>query len=370
MVEPDFNEEPFDWGAYDQIAHFRGGRGGRARTFLIGFEQLAKGRRTPRIRVDATFAQRGAQPRLLRWQMQVQDFSITLNHDTGADTINAVIEAGQQRSTAVIETPDFAAGDVLAPIVTALHKAESLDANVASQLRSLVFGARYRFGPRPYAIAPIRTKPRRTYDRRRETYHPEGEHIPMILARAKSSDPEEWNKLKTGLRAFGVESGLFKSVDVKRLGKKESDPFQLQIGIAGPRANLMDVGYGVSQILPIVVECLTTDPGQMLLMQQPEVHLHPRAQAQLGSFFGYLVKERQNRLVIETHSDYLIDRVRLDIRDGKYLKPDDVSLLYCERKGIGVDVHPIRIDSDGNLVDPPRGYRRFFLDEEKRFFGG
>jgi len=192
----------------------------------------------------------------------------------------------------------------------------------------------------------------------------------MILARSKSSDPDQWKDLRASLREFGSESGLFKSVNVKRLGRKESDPFQLQISVAGPATNLVDVGYGVSQILPILVDCLTTDRGQMLLMQQPEVHLHPRAQAQLGSFLGYLVKHRRNRFVIETHSDYLIDRVRLDIRDGKFLRPDDVSLLYCERNGVEVDVHHIRIDGEGNLVNPPAGYRRFFLEEEKRFFGG
>ena len=58
--------------------------------------------------------------------------------------------------------------------------------------------------------------------------------------------------------------------------------------------------------------------GQMLLMQQPEVHLHPRAQAQLGSFLGYLAIKQKKQFLVETHSDYLVDRVRIDVRDGKH----------------------------------------------------
>jgi predicted ATPase len=157
---------------------------------------------------------------------------------------------------------------------------------------------------------------------------------------------------------------------VKRLGKKETDPFQLQVTIQGPPANLMDVGYGVSQVLPIAVDCLTSEPGQMLLMQQPEVHLHPRGQAELGTFLANLVTARGNRFVVETHSDYLVNRVRLDIRDQKWLKPEDVCLLYCERAGAGVKVQEIHVDDQGNLLDAPPGYHRFLLNEEKRFFDG
>jgi hypothetical protein len=365
--EPDFNEEPFDWGAYDQIAHFRGGRGGRARTFVIGFERLLG---KHRVRVEATFAQRGAQARLCNWQSQSEEASISVEYAANVEDATVVLNARGWHHSVPLKHADVPRRVPLNYALMAFLGIKELPQEGRSLVELLGAASRSAVHHRPHAIAPIRTKPRRTYDRRKETYDSEGEHVPMILAGTKSGDPEKWTELRKSLREFGSESGLFKSVNVKRLGRKESDPFQVQIGIAGPPTNLVDVGYGVSQVLPIAVDCLTTNPGQMLLMQQPEVHLHPRAQAELGSFMGYLVKERRNRFVIETHSDYLIDRVRLDVRDKKFLGPDAVSLLYCERKGVEVHAHRIQLDAEGNLLNPPPGYRRFFLEEEKRLFGG
>src|SRR5881396_1662040 len=77
------------------------------------------------------------------------------------------------------------------------------------------------------------------------------------------------------------------------------------------RFNLVDVGYGVSQALPILVDTLQRPAAdEVFLLQQPEVHLHPRAQAELGSFFVSQAGKKR-RFVIETHSDYLVDRVRM-----------------------------------------------------------
>ena len=104
----------------------------------------------------------------------------------------------------------------------------------------------------------------------------------------------------------------------------------------------------------------------MFLLQQPEVHLHPSAQAALGSLFCQIAgPERQ--LVVETHSDHLIDRVRMDVRDGVgRLKPEDVSILYFERDDLDVRIHSIRLDGEGNVLDAPEGYRRFFVEETAR----
>ena len=97
--------------------------------------------------------------------------------------------------------------------------------------------------------------------------------------------------------------------------------------------NLVDVGYGVSQSLPVLTELLSDNAPSTYLLQQPEVHLHPTAQAALGSLFCNIAAKGVQMLV-ETHSDYLLDRIRMDVRDGKgepTLKPEDVSILYFER---------------------------------------
>jgi hypothetical protein len=237
-------------------------------------------------------------------------------------------------------------------------------------LQELVLALHNGLRQRPYAFAPIRTRPRRTYDPLKDIPEPEGSHVPMILAKAFTSDSREAARLREAIDTFGRASGLFTNIDIRRIGRKEGDPFQLQVKIAGSGINLVDVGYGVSQVLPIIVDAIREPQESTFLLQQPEVHLHPRAQAELGSFLGILAKQQQKHFIIETHSDYLVDRIRMDIRDVKHLKPDDVAILYFERKGGEAQIHTMGIDRFGNLSGVPPGYRQFFLEEERRLLGG
>ncbi len=383
IIEPDFNEEPFNWGGYDQIAYFHGGKAGRAKSFTVGFKRRIAVPGRPRSRrrdsdafvvFEAIFQQRGAQPTLIGLSLRYGHIEICASFEIEAEKVTITFKPAGKR--VLVDPREFSlltrlpGLEIFHMVLTRWPEIPKLSEEDNAAFLQAIVSLSSKFHSRPYAIAPIRTRPLRTYDPRRETPRPEGEHVPMILARGNAAGNEEWRRLQKGLREFGKPSGLFSDLDVKRLGKKETDPFQLQVSIQGPPANLMDVGYGVSQVLPIAGDCLTSEPGQILLMQQPEVHLHPRGQAELGTFLAHLVKTRRNRFVVETHSDYLVNRVRLDIRDKKLLKPEDVCLLYCERTGVGVQVQEIRIDDQGNLVDAPPGYRQFFLEEEKRFFQG
>ena len=227
---------------------------------------------------------------------------------------------------------------------------------------------------RPFASAPVRSKPRRTYDPSRTTPDPEGDYVPMYLAEVFSGNRREWKNLKEKLERFGNTSGLFDEISIKRLGKRASEPFQVQFRKLGgrrkgPKHNLIDVGYGVSQALPVITELLREDAPHLFLLQQPEVHLHPRAQAALGSLFCQIASP-DRQLVVETHSDYLLDRVRMEVRDGTAgLKPDDVSILFFERTDLDVHIHSLKIDAQGNIVGAPNIYRQFFMEETTRSLG-
>ncbi|MBX9599672.1 MAG: AAA family ATPase [Bryobacteraceae bacterium] len=186
----------------------------------------------------------------------------------------------------------------------------------------------------------------------------------MLLAELAREGSSSWRKLHRELAKFGSASGLFEDIDVLRKGEQESDPFQLSVETGGQSVNLVDVGYGVSQVLPILVDTLRSGPLQWpVLLQQPEVHLHPRAQAELGTFFANRVRKGSN-FIIETHSDYLVDRVRMEVRE-KNLKADEVSILYFERGHRGARIHNLNLDDQGNIVDAPPSYREFFLREER-----
>ena len=129
------------------------------------------------------------------------------------------------------------------------------------------------------------------------------------------------------------------------------------------------MGYGVSQVLPLVADLLQGGPEQVLLLQQPEVHLHPSAQASLGTFFCEMASQGK-QLIVETHSDYIVDRVRMEIRDNQFaLTPEDVSILFFDKPELDTVIHSIDIDEEGYPVDPPPSYRTFFLRERGRLVG-
>lgn len=216
-------------------------------------------------------------------------------------------------------------------------------------------------------IPPIRSKPQRTYD---PTYMDEEDPQKVFMELTRTQQVE---KLKKNLEAFGKTSGMFDKVFVQPYGEGMNDPFRLFVKIRGVEANLIDVGYGISQSLPILVKVLHAQERRKntFLIQQPEVHLHPRAQAELSSLFISLIGQKKvhNNFIIETHSDYMVDRAAIEIRKGA-IKAEDVAVNYLKAdKNNHVKVHHITFDKDGNFENTPEGYRDFFLKESDELLG-
>lgn len=384
-----FNEEPFLLGTYDQIASYRGGRTRQTACLRIGARvALGTQGRTSRgsdlpahATVEGCFTSEG-QSRASDWMLSADPYLLRFEYRGGRPEplISIATSAGPVRIDPESFPPyEVRISDLLRHLWYKLREDRSTGTHArtgqlfsGSDLDILEILTDVFEDPddhRPYAFAPIRTRPQRTYEPLDTAAGPEGQHVPIILARTSAVDPAGWQRLRQAIDQFGSASGLFRSVGVRRLGDKDSDPFQLTVKVAGRAFNLVDVGYGVSQALPMIVDCVREPEGSTFLLQQPEVHLHPRAQAELGSFLAVLAKEQRKRFVIETHSDYLVDRIRMDVRDHKFLKPEDVAILYFERNNGEVNIKALEIDDHGNLVNVPAGYRQFFLEEEKRFIG-
>ncbi len=401
----DFKEDPYDLGSFDEIAHHRGGSAGREESFQAGFVVAPRAARGKALHAggngqphhfEVTFKKRGTVPVPVRvwhsheevWiESRFQDsfWQISFGTPRGAwrtpDTFRSL--AGQTNVGDRPDLPFFFQIDlrlmlerVVEPIAQSSESPTGRDWELIHQLgdnfRSGYFG---NYRQRPYASAPVRSKPRRTYDPSRTIRDPEGDYIPMYLA-SVYSEGKEWKALKGELERFGKTAGLFDEISVKPLRSNESGPFQMHIrkyGITkygktakGPQRNLIDVGYGVSQVLPVITELLRPDAPSMFLLQQPEVHLHPSAQAALGSLFCQVASQNR-QLVVETHSDHLLDRVRMDVRDGATpLNPEEVSILFFERGDLDVRIHSLGVDQEGNILDAPNSYRRFFLEEVSR----
>ena len=377
-----FNRAPFEMGSFDTIATYRGGKYGRAGFFSLGWER-GSGEATKSI--NATYKSYGGTPKLnslivrgMEGELRahaIQDgfeFEFKWSGRNQSRRKNPSVKQAQKIikfKTEIKSTAPFRLLDVYRYYLESLNsktlgtKGEGRNfEEVIEALHELTFGV-HRQRPHATALAPLRTRPRRTYDELNEEFKPEGDHIPLVLARLLNEKQKKSGKELDALMKYGVASGLFEKIDVKRLGKQPSDPFQVRVKMKGPDANLIDVGYGVSQSLPIVIDSIMAPDNEVLLVQQPEVHLHPKAQAALGTFFTELAATTSKQFIIETHSDYLVDRIRISVAEKK-IPASKIQLLYLERKGLDIKVHELSLDDSGNITNAPASYRDFFLAEE------
>ena len=391
---PDFKEDPYDLGSFEEIAHFRGGRSGRAHCFEAGFAFAGRRRRGfPKAsgRFDVTFENKANAPFPTRIRFADKGGNVWMEYNLQESkswwcsfgTPNG--RWSQDLSEWSFLYDDIPSYFIILPRLIRDMRSEgemtsespyspsSDDWEMIENLCQDCFLAPQRSNLPVYASAPVRSKPRRTYERSKLARDSEGDYIPMYLANMHFQDESGWKDLRTKIEEFGRMAGLFEDISVRSLGKKGSDPFQVQIRKRGGKSkgtlrNLIDVGYGVSQALPVVTELLRGE-GPLFLLQQPEVHLHPSAQAALGSLFCQ-VAGRQRQLVVETHSDHLLDRVRMDVRDRKgELQPKDVSILFFEPGNLDVRIHSLELDAEGNVLGAPPGYRDFFKAETRRSLG-
>lgn len=153
-------------------------------------------------------------------------------------------------------------------------------------------------------------------------------------------------------------SGIGKSLALRPLTERH-----FEIGIMdldGRFHNLCDVGFGVSQALPVLIGALNTfrEPSMsapIFVVQEPEIHLHPNAQATLGSFFVSIARAK-GQLFIETHSDNLILRIANHIVEG-HLPADDVTVFFFENTAEGKKVIPYKFNERGAFVPSwPNGF--------------
>ena len=296
---PDFKEDPYDLGSFDEIAHHRGSKGGRATIFESGFSDKSRPVRSRRRATTqnetydfkVTFGKRGTTPIPVRRRQSVGDTwieesfkagqfqGITIRTHRGSwknDTPTDLIRRFDLERDRMIPLSyrylRYALSDDDPSAYTNFIPLRGSPAFSPEDLASLeVFDSLSvrRRGQRPFASAPVRSKPRRTYDPSLASPDPEGDYVPMYLANLFTEGEKTWLSLKNRLEHFGKAAGLFDEITIKQLGKKGSEPFQVQVRKfegrrKGPLRNLIDVGYGVSQVLPVITELLLLDRRRRL----------------------------------------------------------------------------------------------------------
>lgn len=143
--------------------------------------------------------------------------------------------------------------------------------------------------------------------------------------------------------------------------------YQVVVRTPGSRrqVNLADVGFGVSQVLPVLVQLLYAERGTTLIFEQPELHLHPRVQSELADLFIETIQMRQEgeprsiQCLVESHSEHFLRRLQRRIAEGK-LDKEQTALYFCKPGPDGSTIEELKLDEYGNISNWPEN---FFGDE-------
>jgi predicted ATPase len=206
-------------------------------------------------------------------------------------------------------------------------------------------------------VGAMRIPPSRTYlytGERRQKVGANGEHAITMLA---------MDSMRKGSKSKGIRSGVVRWLNLAGIASDIkivplSDRYfevHVQHPITKEYENFADVGYGNSQVIPILVAGLNTQSGYPFIAEEPEIHLHPKAQAELGDFFLEL-SNRGVQSIIETHSEHMILRLQTHIAAGR-LKAEDLSIYYINPTPHGKEIIKLSLDERGVFQnDWPGGF--------------
>ncbi|PXF56538.1 MAG: hypothetical protein C4B59_16765 [Candidatus Methanogaster sp.] len=206
-----------------------------------------------------------------------------------------------------------------------------------------------------YHIGPSRDEPERTYTATGAS-PPEvgkwGEGSVSILLLEKGIR----EKVRVWLNNFDISLDF----DLEELrGKTGGSTNTYKIMLIDPNTktevNLVDVGFGASQILPIIVEGFNAPKNALLMIEEPEIHLHPKAQGTMGDLLVDIAKFNEKKLIVETHCDLLIRRVCKNILQKK-IDHTDVIIYYFEPTESGTEIKTITINKNGQFENFPDGF--------------
>ena len=125
----------------------------------------------------------------------------------------------------------------------------------------------------------------------------------------------------------------------------------------GPEVRLTDVGFGVSQVLPVLILCYSAPEGSILILEQPEAHLHPSAQSELGDVLVDVVKNRNVQIILESHSAFMLHRLQRRIAEEEEpISEKDTALYFCQINDGTSTIEQLDVDEYGNIRNWPQNF--------------
>jgi AAA domain, putative AbiEii toxin, Type IV TA system len=228
---------------------------------------------------------------------------------------------------------------------------------VAQHLREIVHVPAWRGAPnRAYPTTVVDRALPGTFDR----------YVASVVAEWRARSDERYRRTEEDLAALGLAS---------ELGTRQLDETQVELLVGrlpgshqdgADLVNIADVGFGVSQCLPVVVAMLAAMPGQLVYVEEPEIHLHPRAQVALAKL-AVRAANRRGRVVLETHSALLLRGIQTAVANGE-IAADQVALHWFKRSESGVtQVETAELASDGSFGAWPVDFDEIALAADRAY---
>ena len=223
-------------------------------------------------------------------------------------------------------------------------------------------------------LGPLRTKAERLYswtgiEPESVGYAGENTVAAILAARSRAISLGYRQRAKPLAEVVALklkEMGLIEEFKVNQISKQRQD-YEVKVRTKGSTdwVDIPDVGFGISQVLPVLVQCFYAPPGSIVLMEQPEIHLHPSAQSALADVMIDVINSRENgvdrnvQLVIETHSEHFLRRLQRRIAED-VVSQGKVSAYFANITRTPATLEALQIDVFGNIQNWPEN---FFGDE-------
>lgn len=221
---------------------------------------------------------------------------------------------------------------------------EDLSLSIRRELENIVY------------LGPLRRKPERDYVWNKSNPGDVGSDghraIDVLLASALMKGDDQ-NRIIEGVSKWLVRMKVADKLEVKQLGR--STRYEMVIHRDGVEANLRDVGIGISQVLPVLTIAYFAPSGSTVILEEPEIHLHPLAQSILAELFVEVSKKRNIQFIVETHSEHLFRRMQTLIAKQK-ITTKDAAMYFVEREGQSAHMRPLQLDDLGRVKNWPDGF--------------
>jgi len=224
----------------------------------------------------------------------------------------------------------------------------------------------YHFFEQIYYLGPLRDYPRRLYSWAGDKPQGVGDRgedaIAALLASRQQgpaiiiADDQPKRTVEEHVAHWLKELGLIYSFKVQPIAPNRKE-YEVRIQRTAESANvfLTDVDFGVSQILPVLVLLFYVPEGSTVILEQPEIHLHPAVQAGLADVFIDAIKRRKLQIILESHSEHLLQRLQRRMAE-EVIAPEAVKLYFTSIEEGKSKLTPLELDEYGNIHNWPAGF--------------